>query len=497
MKKTNYPATLLCDFYKISHREQYPEGTEVVYSTWTPRTSRIEDVNEVVAFGFQAFIKKYLIEYFNEHFFNRKEEDIVEEYKRYIKFTLGIESPNADHIIALHRLGYMPIKIKALPEGTLTPIRVPMLTIENTIPEFYWLTNYLETLMSTELWMATTSATIAFKYRKILEKYAKETGGDLGFVPFQGHDFSMRGMATLDSAKISGAGHLLSFVGTDTIPAIAFMEEFYNADIEKELVGTSISATEHSVMMSYGKNKEFETYKKLITETYPKGFLSIVSDTWDLWKVLTDIITPLKEDILARDGKIVVRPDSGDPVKIICGDINSFNLLENKGVIEILWDIFGGTINAKGYKELDPHIGAIYGDAITTERATKISEQLKAKGFSSTNIVYGIGSYTYQYNTRDTFGFALKSTYVKVNGKERLIFKDPITDDGTKKSQKGMVAVLKDKDDKLYCVDKLNQEKITKINNKGVNLLKEIFVDGKLTKETSLADIRERLQLNL
>jgi nicotinamide phosphoribosyltransferase len=492
MSKTIYPATLLCDFYKISHREQYPEGTEYVYANWTPRGSRIEGVDKVVAFGFQAFIKQYLIEYFNKHFFNRNVDDVVTEYKRVIKHTLGIDNPEAHHIIALHELGYLPIKIKAVKEGTLIPLRVPMLTIENTKPEFFWVTNYLETIMSCQMWIPSTSATIALQYRKILDKYAIETVGNTDFVPFQGHDFSMRGMGSLESASGSGAGHLLSFVGTDTIPAISFLEEYYNGNIENELVGCSVPASEHSVMCAYGEN-EFESYKRLITEVYPNGIISIVSDTWDLWKVLTDVIGGLKEEILQRDGKVVIRPDSGTPEDIICGNPNSDNPLEQKGVIEILWDIFGGTVSEQGYKVLDSHIGAIYGDAITLDRCETICRRLKEKGFASTNMVFGIGSFTYQYNTRDTFGFALKSTHVVINGEEINIYKDPVTDkDKLKKSLTGRIAVVKNENNEIIAVDKLNIEESNNIQN---NLLNDIFVNGKLINELALSEIRENIRM--
>ena len=494
MSKTIYPATLLCDFYKVSHREQYPAGTEYVYSNWTPRGSRMEDVDKVVAFGFQAFIKQYLIGYFNEHFFNRDVNEVVAEYERVIKYALGVNEPDSSHIKALHKLGYLPIKIKAVEEGTLIPLRVPMFTIENTIPEFFWITNYLETIMSCQMWMPTTSATIALEYKKILDRYSMETVGNTDFVPFQGHDFSMRGMSSLESASSSGAGHLLSFVGSDTIPAISFLEEYYNANIERELVGCSVNATEHSVMCAYGEN-EFESYKRLITEVYPSGILSIVSDTWDLWKVLTDVIGKLKNEILQRDGKIVIRPDSGVPEDIICGNPNSDNPLEQKGVIEILWDIFGGTISEQGYKVLDSHIGAIYGDAITIERCETICRRLKEKGFASINMVFGIGSFTYQYNTRDTFGFALKSTHVIINGEERNIYKDPVTDtDKLKKSLTGRVAVIKNEKGNLVAIDNLN---IEESNNKLNNLLTEVFVNGKMIKETSLLEIRENLSNQL
>lgn len=495
MKKYTYPATLLCDFYKVSHKEQYPQGTEVIYSTWTPRSNKyFPQADKVVTFGIQGFIKKYLINYFNENFFNRPKEDVIAEYKRVLKFTLGVENPDSSHIEELHDLGYLPVKIKALKEGSLAPVRVPMMTIENTNPKFFWITNYLETLMSNEIWQPMTSATIAFQYRKVLEEYAEKTVGDTQGVEFQGHDFSMRGMSSLDSSKTSGAGHLLSFVGTDTIPAIMYHEEFYNANIEEELIGTSIPATEHSVMCANGQN-EYEVFKKFITETYPNGFVSIVADTWDFWNVIDTVVRDLKQDILNRDGKAVIRPDSGDPVKIICGDPEAEEELVRKGLIESLWNIFGGTVTKRGYKLLDSHIGAIYGDSITLERAKEIVKRLEKKGFASTNIVFGIGSYTYQMNTRDTFGFAMKATYAVVNGEERLIYKDPKTDDGMKKSQKGRVVVLSDAVGDISFEDNLNKQQWDDLQNQ--DELENVFVDGKLLRDESLKEIRERLLSNL
>lgn len=502
--KTVTPATLLCDFYKVSHRPQYPDNTEVVYSTWTPRTSRIPGIGEVVAFGFQGFIKEYLIDYFKEHFFSRPQAEVVAEYVRYIKFALGEPNPDFRHIADLHDLGFLPVLIKAVPEGSSVPIRMPMLTIENTDPRFFWVTNYLETLISCSIWQPSTSATLAKAYRKILDAWAAKTSSMPGFVQFQGHDFSMRGMGALGAACTSGAGHLLSFTGTDTIPAIAYLEAYYGADIEHELVGCSIPATEHSVMCAGGADDEFGTYERLITKVYPTGFVSIVSDTWDLWHVLTDTIPKLKDKIMARDGKVVIRPDSGDPVDIICGnevwtnqaDYEKHKDLDGRahpairGVIEILWETFGGTINDKGYKELDPHIGAIYGDAITLDRTEEICRRLAAKGFASTNIVLGIGSFTYQYNTRDTFGFALKSTHAKIDGVEHNIFKDPATDDGTKKSATGRVAVVPDPaaPGQLRLVDGLN---ITEeYNARHYNLLQPIFRDGVVWNEVTLQGVR-------
>ncbi|MCK8480439.1 nicotinate phosphoribosyltransferase [Psychroserpens algicola] len=478
---------LYTDGYKVDHRRQYPEGTTLVYSNWTPRKSRIEGVDEVVFFGLQYFIKKYMIEDFNTNFFNQPKAEICKRYTRRINNYLGPNQVGISHIEALHDLGYLPMVIKALPEGAQVPIRVPMVTMYNTKAEFFWLTNYFETLLSTTLWMPCNSATIAKQYRKILDAYANETSSIPEFVDWQGHDFSMRGMAGLEAAMLSAAGHLLSFTGTDTIPTIDFLETYYNANSDTELVGGSVAATEHSVMCMGTNSGEEETFKRLITEVYSHGIVSIVSDTWDLWKVLTEYLPNLKNEVLARDGKVVIRPDSGDPVDIICGNKHGTTSEEKKGVIELLWDIFGGTTNAKGYKELDSHIGAIYGDSITLERATQICERLKEKGFASTNVVLGIGSFTYQYNTRDTFGFAMKATYGEVNGEGREIYKDPITDDGTKKSAKGLITIEK-RDGSYQLKDQVSWEE----EQRGA--LKEVFRDGQLVIDEDLKHIRQRIK---
>jgi len=478
---------LLTDGYKVDHRRQYPEGTSLVYSNWTPRKSRLEGVDKVVLFGLQYFIKKYVIEDFNIHFFQQPKEKVIKEYARRINNYLGTNQVGTKHIEDLHDLGYIPMVIKSIPEGAAVPVRVPMFTMYNTIPDFFWLTNYFETLVSAIVWLPCTSATIAKQYRTLLDKYAEETSSNPEFVDWQGHDFSMRGMGGIESALISASGHLLSFSGTDTIPAVDFLEKYYNADSDQELIGGSVAATEHSVMCMGTFEDELGTFRRLITEVYPSGIVSIVSDTWDLWKVINIYLPALKSEILNRNGKVVIRPDSGDPVDIICGNEMSTNENERKGVIELLWEVFGGIINDKGYKELDPHIGAIYGDSINLKRAQDICERLKRKGFASTNIVLGIGSYTYQYNTRDTFGFAMKATYGEVNGSGREIFKDPITDDGTKKSAKGLLKVYLENGN-YHLQDQVSwtEEKLGD--------LKEVFKDGQLLIDQSLSDIRAKIK---
>lgn len=404
-----------------------------------------------------------------------------------------------------------------------------MLTIVNTHPDFFWVTNFLETLMSCELWLPMTSATVARLYRKELERHAEKTGFDknieLGFLC---HDFSMRGMAGLDAAIISGMGHLTSFVGSETIPAIDAVEEYYCMDAEKDLIAMTVPATEHSVMCAGGLDDEFGTFKRLLTETYPNGFVSIVSDTWDLWKVVSEFTPRLKQEILNRDGRFVIRPDSGIPEDIICG-IPTENILTHKdecyyipgigkadaqtihtyttsidknpeeyerykltsyqikGVYECLWDIFGGVVNEKGYKILDTHVGVIYGDSITLERQQEIYKRLEEKGFAATNLVLGIGSYTYQYRTRDSLGFAMKATWCQINGEEKEIFKQPKTDSGMKNSLKGLIQVLQDENGKYYAKDCVSLEEEVE------GCLEEVFCDGVLLREQSLKNIRERL----
>lgn len=524
-------AILLTDGYKLDHRRQYPNGTEYVYSNWTPRSNEYfkEATDGAVVFGIQYFVKKYLIDYFNNHFFNLNEDYAVENFRRRIDTFLGENSVGTEHIRELHRLGYLPIKLKALPEGSICPIRVPMITVINTHPKFFWITNFLETLMSCELWLPMTSATTARVYKKELERHAEKTGFSkevaLGFLC---HDFSMRGMAGLEASITSGMGHLTSFFGTETIPAIEAVEEYYYANAEKELIAATVPASEHSVACASGIENEFEMFKRFITKLYPKGFVSIVSDTWDLWKVVTDYVPRLKEEILSRDGRLVIRPDSGDPVDIICGadksDILVYDdkkyhikdigkndamfqesvyrtlrknpeeladkLMTNeveKGVYELLWDIFGGTINDKGYKVLDPHIGVIYGDSITLDRQKEIYRRLEEKGFAATNLVLGIGSYTYQYRTRDSLGFAMKATWCQINGEPKEIFKSPKTDSGMKKSLKGLIRVDKDENGIYYATDCVSKEQ-----EEG-GCLDVVFENGELKRKVSLKEIRERL----
>jgi nicotinamide phosphoribosyltransferase len=480
----NVSPIYLKDGYKVDHRSQYPKCTQEVYSNFTPRDSRYPGIDKVAVFGIQAFAYEVLLDDFQRKFFYQPKELVLKRYQRRMDNYIGPGTITVDHIGALHDLGYLPLDLKALPEGTLCPMKTPVLTIRNTLPEFFWLPNMLETLLSSYLWHPMTTATVAFEYRKMLTNFARLTSDIPEFVPWQGHDFSFRGQSSPESATRSGSGHLLSFTGTDTIPAIEFLEDYYHADCTKELIGGTVAATEHSVMSMGSKESELETYRRLLTEVYHKGIVSVVSDTYDYWKVLTEILPKLKDVIMARDGKLVIRPDSGDPVKVVCGDPEApVGTPQHKGTVKILAEIFGSQSNSKGYRQLDPHIGVIYGDSITMKRCDEICSRLLHNGFASTNVVFGIGSYTYQYVTRDVFGFAMKATHGVINGKPVDIFKDPATDNGVKKSAKGYLRVNAD----------LTLSQQVSRDEEREGLLQTVFLDGKMVRVETLSQIRARL----
>lgn len=803
---TNFNPILSADFYKVGHVFQYPANTTEVYSNLTARSNKhapsIEGVkiNKVLFAGLQAYLKGFLVDSFNDHFFSVPKEKVIAEYNRRNNIALGEGSVSTDHIAALHDLGYLPLRIKALPEGSLVPMGIPLLTVVNTLPEFAWLTNYIETSLSAEIWKIITTATIAFEYRNILESFAAKTGSPKDFVLWQGHDFSMRGMSGVHDAGMTGMGHLFSFLGTDTIPAIEAMEKFYSG--LNTFVGGSVPATEHSVMCAGGETDEKETIRRLIQDVYPSGVVSVVSDTWDFFNVITNTARELKDVILGRKQnaiglcKVVFRPDcyaegtkiltpggwldfkdvtedtlvaqvkddgsyefvtpskitntyyegdmirffdhygkvdflvtpnhrmitkidgkeridlaenlkvgnhvrtfersavaeekgqkltnlerlkiafqadgsyctgtshkirfsfskqrkidrlislakemelpfvvydlkdsrkeicitieetevsknfewvdisnlskqwcidfveelshwdscrrsntrfkfdstnksvmdivelvaisagygvlvseyednrkeifsnlytchimknptiggqaiskqvqnykgnvycatvpsgrllvknnratlvcgnSGNPADILCGNPRAeIGSPEYKGAVECLWETFGGTTTSTGHKLLDSHVGLIYGDSITLNLANEILTRLADKGFASANVVMGIGSYTYQYLTRDTFGMAMKATSAVVDGTRRALFKNPKTDDGTKKSAKGLLRVDRDETNDGNYILANDVTPFEEANGE----LKEVFFNGKLVNEVTLEQIRARV----
>lgn len=503
----------MTDAYKLFHRQMYPNNTITVYSNGTPRSSthyKGKNKDEVIVFGTQR-AARVLDDKFAE-FFALPEQEVVNFCKEQLSSFTGTDY-DVNHILYLHRLQKLPLIIKSLPEGTKCPIKVPYMTFYNTDPKCFWLTNYLESFISCEIWPLITNATIAAEYKMIFDKWAMKTVGNTDFVGFQGHDFSMRGMFGGDAARMSGLAHLTSFCGSDTVPSYLDAQYYYDSGqndfANGHIVATSVPATEHSVQCAHFNPEDGNelAYLDAILEAFPTGIVSIVCDGYDFWKFITEVIPARKDAIMTRDGKVVVRPDTGNPADIMCGtnvlDMTSqYAEYEFKGAIECLWDIFAGTETETGYRLLDEHIGLIYGDSISLELAEDVCTRLAKKDFASINWVAGIGSYTYQFNTRDSHGQAIKATYVEfaikklsgisTTGKE--IFKDPKTGDGMKKSAKGLLAVVYDKEElkKDNYVLKL-EDQITWGFEKTNNLLQTILEDGELKNATTLMEIRDRI----
>lgn len=495
----NMNPLFLIDFYKACHHDQYPKGLTKLVSYLTPRMSRLDGQNKLVMFGLQAFIKEYLIENFNEHFFHRPKAEVVGEYKSILDGTLGKGAYDLKKIEALYDLGYLPLDIRAIPEGLRVDVKVPMIEISNTHKDFVWLVNTIETMMSCSLWHTMLSANVGYMYRQIVDKYYNLTVDDS--VPHSTAlgDFSMRGQESVESAIRSSAAFCLSFRNTATVPAALWLKRYYHATPENpnEVVIRGAISTEHSVMCSnYAIDGDERTMvKRLLTEIYPNHSFSMVSDAYDYWRMVDEIIPSLKDEILAHNGTLLVRGDSGDPVEIVTQTV--FHL----------WETFGGTVNSKGYKVLDPHIKAIYGDSITPQRCENIYEILAKNGFACNNVVLGVGSFSMQcleyYDgqgrlcyapyTRDTFGIAVKSTYAEdESGKGIEIFKNPKTDSASfKKSQKGCCSVHYNiEQDTFSCQDGMT---FAQHDGDEANMLLPVFKDGEMVFEFTLDSVREHL----
>ncbi len=489
MKSKTNPM-LLIDFYKAVHAEMLPKNITKSVSYFTPRMSRVKRWGKVVMFGLQGFIKTYLIDYFNEEFFDKPFEEIIYEYKRIMDASLGKDTYKIDKIENLHKLGYLPIEIVALPEGTMVPMHVPMFGITNTHKDFAWLPQALESLVSAEMWHPMLAATVGKTYRDIVNYYYDLTCDDSIPKSKALGAFDFRGEECLESAVKAGAGWCLSFLNTATVPTIPYLEKNYFCDCTKEDVAYGSPSTEHSVMCSnYAiDGDEITLLRRLLTEIYPNTSFSAVLDSYDYWNVINNILPQLKTEIMNHNGCMLMRGDSGDCVEVV-----------TKTVFK-LWDEFGGTINSKGYKILDPHVKAIYGDSITVQRCEEIYKILMENGFSCSNVALGVGSFSFQCIeedgflkpfTRDTFSSCIKATYCEIDGKPFPIFKNP-KDGGFKKSQKGCCRVYTRCDGSIYYEDELTWEQATDYEKRG-NMLIPVFKDGELLKEQSLKEIRDRL----
>lgn len=483
MNKTN--PMLLIDYYKAVHAEMLPRKMTRSVSYFTPRMSRIDRWDKVVMFGLQGMIKTYLIDYFNQEFFDRPFAEVIAEYKRVLDNTLGQKVYGIEKIEKLHRLGYLPIEIVALPEGTRVPVHVPMFGITNTHPDFAWLPQALESLISAESWHPMIAATVGYTYRQIVNRYYDLTCDDTIDRAKALGAFDFRGEECTESAIKAGAGWCLSFLNTATVPVVPYLEETYCCDCTKEPVAFGSPSTEHAVMCSnYAVDgDEITLLRRLLTEIYPNTSFSAVLDSYDYWNVIDNILPQLKKEIMAHNGCMLMRGDSGDCVEVVTRTVFQ------------LWEEFGGTINSKGYKVLDSHVKAIYGDSITVQRCEEIYRILMENGFACSNVALGVGSFSFQCIeedgmlkpfTRDTFSSCIKATYCEIDGKPYPIFKDP-KDGGFKKSQKGCCVVFEE-NGRLQYRDGLDWQEAAEDN-----LLQTVFKDGVLIKEQSLQEIRNRL----
>lgn len=495
---------LLClDFYKTAHAEQYPQSLTKMVSYYTPRMSRLSDTDKVAMFGLQAFINEYLVEAFNSNFFNVPWEDVLHEYKRILNSTINTDGVGEKRLKGLHDLGYLPLEIRAVPEGVRTNIKVPQIEISNTHPDFVWLVNSIETMLSCTMWHTQVSAEVGYRYRQIVNEYADRTCDDDVVRARLLGDFSMRGQESVESATKSSAAFCLSFLNTATVPAILWLENNYQCDCTKEPVAFGALSTEHSVMCSNFAidGDEVTHLRRLLTEIYPHKNFSMVSDSYDYWNLVDNILPQLKDEILNHDGCLLIRGDSGDPVDVV-----------TKTVFK-LWDIFGGSVNSKGFKVLNPHVKALYGDSITPQRCKQIYQILESNGFAINNVSLGVGSFSmqcletlehgkpnpisgisivnkaYSPYTRDTFGIAVKATYAEdANGNPIMIFKNPKTDTGHfKKSQRGCCRVIKDGNNYTY------EDGLTWADAQENNALQTVFKNGEFVKQYTLSDVRQNL----
>lgn len=594
-------AAFMSDGYKLGHGDMYADGTEVVSNNLTPRGDKIYRRSctkyydgKLTVIGHQGAVQE-IVEMW-DYFFKMEKGIALARYKLLCDNYFGYEVITVDRLSALHKLGFLPLEIRTLDEGEKVNMGIPVMTVRNTVNHAFWLVNFLETVLSNLTWKPSTAATIAQEYRAMLTDFSLRTGTPVEVVNIQAHNFADRGLSGPEDASRVGFGHASSFLGSDSLGAVMYAQNYYKAG---NFVSCSVPATEHAVSTSnilrieeelrtgeyeFKSGEQGDIYiamcegkedSRLIAEImfmyelmekFPVGILSYVADSFDFYGLITRGLPYIKHVIMKRQsngvtpGRLVIRPDSGDPLTVLCGvkvhnlphstqdvidecdeandslsDIayeynkgneeatfyvlttdgdvlevdasydyeryyNSWSYCgcsarvveltpEQRGAIDILMEIFGYTVTEKGFKLLDDHIGLIYGDSITTTRCLSILERMEEKGFASGNAMFGIGSFTYQCVTRDTFGFAVKATFTRVNGKDIAIFKDPKTD-SSKKSAKGLLFVTK-VDGEYVLIDNVSMDK----HCSEENLLKVRFIDGQFVNQTSLDVIRSKLMV--
>ena len=449
------------DSYKVSMFKQYPVGTTGVYSYIESRGGRYD---RTVFFGLQAFIKEYLLDPITQ-----SDIDIADEI-----LTAHGEPFNRagwQYILDKHN-GYLPVVIRAVPEGTVVPVKNVLATIENTDPECFWLTTWLETALLRAVWYPTTVATQSYTIKQVIAEYLEKTG-DPNLIDFKLHDFGARGVSSLESAGVGGAAHLVNFMGTDTITGILYAREYYNAGV----AGFSIPAAEHSTITSWGRDNEVKAYENMLRQfAKPGSIVAVVSDSYDIYNAASKLWgEDLRDAVVNSGATVVIRPDSGDPIEV------------NRRLVQILDEKFGSTVNAKGFKVLN-NVRLIQGDGVNELTIRGILGSFMALGYSADNIAFGMGGALLQQVDRDTQKFAMKCSAALVNGEWINVQKDPVTDSG-KKSKAGRVTLWKSGGELASGVTAP-----TGWTDKGIGgwtpALVEVFRDGKLVSEIDFATVR-------
>lgn len=451
---------LLTDSYKVGHWPQYQPGTTNVYSYFESRGGLFP---ATVFFGLQYLLKKYLCPPVT--LADLDEAKAV--YAAHFESDKLLNYDGWEKLIWRYR-GALPVRIKAVPEGTLVPTSNVLMTVENTDPDFPWLTNYLETLLS-QVWYPTTVATISYFVRQKILQYLEETGDPAG-ADFKLHDFGFRGVSSVESAGIGGAAHLTSFLGTDTVHALTTLRRYYGAD----MAGFSVPAAEHSTITSWGKTGELDAYRNMIEKYGDFPIYSVVSDSFDIYAVCRDMFGgALKDEVLSANGTLVVRPDSGDPPKVVVD------------LLDILGEKFGCEWNAKGYKVLNPKVRMIWGDGLDPKMIESILFRMKLKNWSADNITFGMGGGLLQKVNRDTQKFAFKCSSVVVDGQQRNVFKQPVTDPG-KNSKRGRLSLVHGDISGWQTViggDQLDDKMVV------------VYENGRLERDWTLDEVRQRTGL--
>jgi nicotinamide phosphoribosyltransferase len=449
---------LMTDSYKFSHYPQYPSGTTEVFSYLESRGGKY---SHTLFFGLQYMLKKYLSTPVTM-------EDVEYAKKRVEAHGMPFNYDGWKYIVEEHG-GKLPLHIRAVPEGAIIPNKNVLMTMVNTDPKCFWLTNYMETLLM-KVWYPITVATTSHTIKSIIKTFLQETADNTEGLPFKLHDFGYRGVSSEESAAIGGAAHLVNFMGTDTFAGLEMLTEYYGADI----AGHSIPASEHSTITSWGRLNEFQAFANMVDKYKDNPLIACVSDSYDIYEAIK-MWGKLKGKLKANGQTIVVRPDSGDPLEM------------SVQCIELLDKEFGSSYNTKGYKVLE---GArvIYGDGISSPDVVReILNALKQKGYSADNIAFGMGGGLLQKCDRDTQKFAIKCSAATINGRYTPVFKDPITDPG-KVSKKGFLDLVRD--------IKGNFETVSSEMSTGTpgSCLTDYYVDGEIKCNQSLQSIRKRVE---